>query len=572
MKTAPETIAVKAVNQYRRRDIIGYLGLRLYLDNSCAQRNLWSHNVACRITLHSPSLYHSSSHFKEQDADTGDIRHRRICVPTPNEILAETALLVELSSTSCLKNTSSYSYKLADARDRVGIFAPYFLGFRERHRAIAQAAKSHNGNVVLYTDIHRYYPSIRAELARKVWSEVAKSVNLSQRFRDLGNKLLDNQSTACSRDENGLLTGPMFSHFIANRVLFDVDKRMEELLPNGYFRYVDDIALVGPKNQVLDAEKQLEKLLSDLGLSMNKDKRLLISSSHWLEGEHDFSGDPNKVSWKTFIGKMKQLLIARPKLTNSITNLLTDNGFRLKPLDYSDVVKEQQYQSRLLLLLKNNWFRESVRNTTPELICKEGLELRARYQESLFVNANGADQLEGYNRKRRIYQLRRYASRLIYLADPGELRNIVQALEQIPEMRLFTEIFRAIDSHDASRVVQYGANAAHGLAQALLSSKMSVSCSTQNWTDAARQAYSILVAHGLCVEGNKPENPSDMECFCDWDKYSHDIRETPDSYFNEISCLHGFGSRRRHEDCLLRAFDANEDIINDIESVLEQSY
>lgn len=116
MKPAPGTLAVRAVNQYRRRDIVSYLGLRLYLDNTCTVRDRWAREVASRLVLDDPCpRYHESFHFKEVKADTGEPEYRRLCLPTPNEIVAETALLAECADTGgrFVAPSCVYSYELA---------------------------------------------------------------------------------------------------------------------------------------------------------------------------------------------------------------------------------------------------------------------------------------------------------------------------------------------------------------------------------------------------------------------------------------------------------------------------
>ena len=42
----PGILAVRAVNQYRRRDVLSYLSLRYYLDNAAARADLWAQEVA----------------------------------------------------------------------------------------------------------------------------------------------------------------------------------------------------------------------------------------------------------------------------------------------------------------------------------------------------------------------------------------------------------------------------------------------------------------------------------------------------------------------------------------------
>jgi len=573
MKTIPEPLAVRAVNQYQRRDVVGYLGLRLYLDNACAPRDRWIERVACPLAMHdSPSCYHVALHFKERNPEKNTIDYRRIYVPTPNEILAETALLAQCAEAPCCSHRDVYSYKLSGTGDRRGVFQPYFIGFRQRHMAIAQSLKASPGSVVLYTDIRRFYPSIQARDARLAWSRLASCGQLPKWTVELGYRLLEDYAGACTSEEKGVLTGPMFSHFIASLVLQDIDARMGQALTGGYFRYVDDIALVGSEKKVRDAEALLESLLNELGLSSNQAKRFLVSDSHWLQGEHDFAGEKSHVSWKSFVGRMKQLSLARPELMPSLTHRLTKGGFRIKPLDYSDVVTERSYLKRFSELLSLEWLQRQLYKATPEQTYAEAVELRTRYQEGLWQTLQGASQLEGYDRKRTIHRLRCYASRLVYLAAPENVKQIARALAEIPEMELYSVVFDAVDSGDVGRAVHYGANAAHSLARVLLSSKPTVACSSEEWPDAARQARAVLVAHGLKVQGKGPDLPNAMERFCEWSgKGAVSAGESGD-YFGVFSCLHGFGAERRHEGLLSRAFDADEDMIVDIENVLQQSY
>ncbi len=42
----PEVLSVRAVNQYRRRDMLAYLGLRYYLENKATNRDLWAKTVS----------------------------------------------------------------------------------------------------------------------------------------------------------------------------------------------------------------------------------------------------------------------------------------------------------------------------------------------------------------------------------------------------------------------------------------------------------------------------------------------------------------------------------------------
>lgn len=47
----PELLAVRAVNQYRRRDVIAYLGLRYYFANTCAITDKWAKDISSHLVL-----------------------------------------------------------------------------------------------------------------------------------------------------------------------------------------------------------------------------------------------------------------------------------------------------------------------------------------------------------------------------------------------------------------------------------------------------------------------------------------------------------------------------------------
>ena len=64
----PELLAVRAINQYRRRDVLAYLGLRYYLENDCAKNDVWARDISAHLvkTQESP-IYYRSYHFKEMN-------------------------------------------------------------------------------------------------------------------------------------------------------------------------------------------------------------------------------------------------------------------------------------------------------------------------------------------------------------------------------------------------------------------------------------------------------------------------------------------------------------------------
>ena len=85
----PGILAVRAVNQYRRRDVIAYLGLRYYLENTAARSDIWASEVTTDLVLtRTNTPYFQAKHFKEK-TELGNVIHRPIFLPGANEALAE---------------------------------------------------------------------------------------------------------------------------------------------------------------------------------------------------------------------------------------------------------------------------------------------------------------------------------------------------------------------------------------------------------------------------------------------------------------------------------------------------
>src|SRR5690606_18750587 len=104
-------------------------------------------------------------------------------------------------------------------------------------QAIAsRCAASSASDVVRYVDIRRFYPSIRSTDAARAWA--AASSVLPRNFAELGDRLLVDHMSASDKSSRGILTGPMFSHLIANLVMREIDEWASDSLNVAYFRYV----------------------------------------------------------------------------------------------------------------------------------------------------------------------------------------------------------------------------------------------------------------------------------------------------------------------------------------------
>lgn len=574
MRAYPETLAIRTINQYRKRDIIAYIGLRLYLDNRCAVRDRWAKEVATELTRDEDvCCYHTAKHYKER-TKAGDFEYRDLDIPLPSEMLAEAALLdcCAMAGKQFGKGPSVFSYRLAQKHDRSGVFVPYFEGYRERHFAIASACKTHPDGIVVFTDIRKYYPSLSTKLVNDAWKRCSTDACLPAWARELGDKLIKKQDMARG-PHGGILTGPMFSHLLANLVFLEVDSEMSAILPGGYFRYVDDVALVGDAESVATAETRLYELISALGLSPNHDKRLPVTTKDWLEGETDLDDDNHPASWKSFVGGLKQILVLRPYYGDWLKRELTSAGFRIDLVSYSSEVYEGDYLAKLRRLANFKRIWRKIRMKDVATVVAVGVNLRIRYMQLAHEALAGLPELTGYERKRRLQKLRLYLARLVYLAESSELGKLAVTFGRIPELELFSVIFEAIDSLDVSRLVNYGAGAAQAVAQPLRALGRSVKCSVTQWTEASLQARAVLCAYGIQLDEQNssclPWHP--MNVFCEWTEARALLFADPESFYGRLALLQGNTDERRLTDLLSQAFDEDEPLAFEMENLVLES-
>lgn len=575
----PEILAVRAVNQYRRRDFLAYVGLRYYLENEAAKRDAWPRVVSTYlVTSRTSPIYYRSYHFKEL-SETNKPIYRNIYLPGPNEILAETVLLHECSLLSAFRPLPCvYSYNFPEANSKEGVFRSYFPKYRSRHQSIANAClSSDQSTVVYYTDIRKFYPSIQRETARDAWKLVCDTSRISPAIYELGERLLEDyfEIASESRDAVSLLTGPMFSHLVANLVLSKIDKLMHEKMRGNYWRYVDDIVLVGDKGKVNSERKALESILGDLGLSLhNEEKDFEVDSQTWLEGINDFK-DVDSRLWMNLISNIKRLLISKPESRFDLLNAFLDNGFSLPILDYSSAVAESTYREKFVdYLSRYPWFPKSVRNLTVQKLVRDAKHARDVYQEKFNELLQGDISVKGYQRKRLLPKLRFYAGRLSYLSTTDYLGSISPSLANFPELLLESAVMNAIHSQDVTHLLKFGANAAQAASQIFRLRKDSVRFSPISPSEVEIQGIAILRLNGVHI--SLTDEVSDKISIDQLNQFaigenSTTLMKSNDPFIKEMACLRGIENLLRHQELIETAFDRDEHMVFDVISHLRDS-
>lgn len=570
----PGILSVRSINQYRRRDILAYVGLRYYLENSLALNDKWINEVSTHLVRTRPSpVYFRSFHFKEANKE-GAVTYRNIYIPGPNEILAETALLHQCALDPAFRSAECvFSYQFDESvGNKDGVFRNYFPGLHERNKAVAKACKETANTTVKYTDIKKFYPNISKELALEAWVRACSKSSISPEWIEIGERLLtDHAITATVFNEGrGLLTGPMFSHLIANLVLAPIDEIMIEKAKVHYSRYVDDVILVGSDEGVRSGRELLNQLLEDRGLQLHaSEKDFSIGSAQWIEGERDFDGSASK-SWNYLIGNIKKFLVVNTEERYYLLKAFSDNGINIPLLDYSVAVAEKTYLEQLRSWLSRyEWLSYRIRAITISTLVQQALDCRKNYEDKMSKILDGFAGVTGYERKRLVPKIRYFAGRLTFLSTPEYLRPLASVLSSIPELLLYSKVMEAICSREITPVLDFGTNAVQSAAQILRIQGEPVGFSLQQENEVQQQGVAIMRLNGVKlvpsnISGDSHHSESNLLNQFALGIRSQELMKADDLFIREIACLRGVQDPLRHQSLLDIAFDGDEYLAFDI--------
>ena len=563
-----DSLPAKSVNQYRSRDIFAYLALRYYSETGLARTNDWAENNATQTVLGSKhGSYLKSYHFKQIDRK-GNVEYRELYIPSASEALAEATLLAACAEyCPADKFAHVFSYRPTVKGERNAYFQPYMVGLRERQAKVAQFCSENPDGIVAYVDISKFYPSITIGLATERWTEFCESVSIPEAYLDLGLKLLSNYH---HRSGNGrLLTGPMFSHFVANLVLAPIDRRAVEL-PVRYLRYVDDMTLVGTRADVEASLAIIESQLQAIGLALHpldSAKSMIVPAREWLDSAADYLQGEHAVAWMKLIGDIKKLLLFDSSQASAVEDALSAEGFRLPVPDYALAVNEATAFQRVRQLGLWQWLRLRTKRVSIDTIVADARKSSRRITTETLKLLRESNIDSRFQRKRMVSKLRYRLGRLIYLGLELELQAINDLARTWPELKFHVAIIDALITSDCYEVVTMGSNVAQAAAQVLRPTLKAASFSRPLRTEAQIQGLAVLILNGVPVEGEVRTMEHPVLRFA-LGPIDEELMSQPRGLVQELACLHGMGEVR-HPAILESAFDIDDNIVLD---ALEMDY
>lgn len=565
-------LAIKALNQYRRRDIFPYLALRYYVESSVGRQNRWIKDVCTRLTTQNENFsYLRMYHFKDV-SDDGFI-HRDVYVPAPSEALAEIALITELSKHEAfIPKPYVYSYRFSSEKEKGGVFKPYFDGFKERHKSISNSCWRTENGVVLYTDIKKFYPSIISTDAISAWEGACQKSDLSGDLKRLGLRILENHKKVSEKDRTGkgLLTGPTFSHVIANLLLDRIDKDMNEISDGHYWRYVDDVVFVGNAEQVSLWRGILEEKFKELNLILHDgDKDFQVSCEEWLKGEFDFDSSIGN-EWVSLISDVKRFLLANPLKRHDLQKVFQENNIRIPIVDYSNAIKDSNYLQKFKdWIRKYKWATKSVKSISIDGLLDQAKKCEMSLHATLDVLLKEDSSTSPYAGKRVTPKLRYLSGRLLYLSSRERLSQIAAVLISRPDLFLVAKTMEAVSSRNFDDVLSMGVNATHSAAQLVRaegSEPVKIS-NDINLNPVVEQSLAVLVINGV-LHNYKEINTELMQLVSATGV--RNLMQSSDGFVREFACLHGV-AEPRHQNMLDSSFDRDEELAMDVLNQLQKS-
>lgn len=579
-KMRPEMLSVRAVNQYRYRDIIAYLGLRYFLDNDCAKRDVWAEDITTHLiqTRNTP-VYFRSNHFKEIAKD-GTVVHRIIHLPGPNELLAESYLLYYCSTQPAFQAEECvYSYRFPEKSSKESIFKNYFPGFRGRNEFLKKICRDSETKdlKILFADIKKFYPSISSNLAMKAWKNSCEESNAPKKIRNVGEQILSHyQQVAHSSQESlGILTGPMFSHLLANLVLSDLDKEMYQHMNQKYCRYVDDFVLIGTSDEIKQGRNMLKQKLEKLNLVLHDEgKDFEIDASEWLDCEENIN--ENKMGlWNNLIANIKRFLVANPHLKEDLERGFLSEEIRLPLLDYSAAVSESTYLEKLTVLLSRySWLPNAIRSLSITSLVNDALKVRKEYQRELNILLESGISSSKYERKILVSRLKFYSKRLTYLATPDYLLSCSAKLQSYPELISQSMVMKSIYTKDITELIRLGNDAAQSVAQVLGIQPCQVNCDLTELGEPELQSLAIFRFHEIKLKLNPDlEELTKRDLLNQFSLHlnQRQLMSSGDLFVKELACLRGIDNPITHKTMLNTAFDRNEELSFSIIDQLQDS-
>ena len=502
MKVSPGSrlLHIRSLNHLSREHHLTYIGARILAESLHPDIiETWTEEyIARKAQTNRRQVYWKHSLFKGFDRH-GKPEYRKCVIGSPTTHLTEAWLLNRLSREDAFAQHSNvYSYFWSHANS-THMYRYFFKGYMEREHRIAEAAATIPNSRVVVLDLRRFYPSIDIPRLKQRFGGRIQRSGLSPSERDTAIQCVEELTSI--KHETGLPVGPPLSHALANVFLEDFDELLSNEFECGYFRYVDDIALVVPDVQVESALQFFERVAAEEGLKVNRDKTDILTGEEWsARVRHREQGSDD--SFGLLMSDLRRYLAHNSEDFDRVRSLFRDEGFSFP---FSRLKSVAVSSNAFRRFLKGVWsqsgglFGQSI--PRPPALLERASRLRRTVDERLRRITDESLPASGMARRWAIQDIRYLLNRSLYLGPVERREEILGLLPDCSELRPSKAVLKALVTGDASELTMYPGPTVSAFCE--LWSETTPDKPTFNWrSDPAkeeRDGASVLALCGLCI-------------------------------------------------------------------------
>jgi hypothetical protein len=283
--------------------------------------------------------------------------------------------------------------------------------------------------------------------------------------------------------------------------LEDFDEILSNKFESGYFRYVDDIALVVPEAQVDSALHFFERVTEGEGLKVNRDKTCFLTGDEW-SARVRHREQTSKDSFGLLMSDLRRYLAHNTEDFDRVRGLFRDEGFSFPFSRLNSVAISSNAFRRFL---KGVWSQSGgllgQRIPRPPALLERARGLRRNFEERLRGITAKSLPTSGMARRWAIQDIRYFLNRSLYLGPVDRREEILGLLPNCSELRPSRAVLEALVTGDASELTKYPGLTVSAFCE--LWSETTTDKPTFNWRfDPAkeeRDGASVLALCGLCI-------------------------------------------------------------------------
>ncbi|MFZ2987807.1 RNA-directed DNA polymerase [Ideonella sp.] len=383
--------------------------------------------------------------------------YRHCLAPSPTTALAEAVILQFLSIDPVFAVPSQvFSYRWPKHSMSGWSYEYFAAGYKERNSAISAALREAPENVAVIADIKSFYPSADPKSVLLTLENLLKKGTADT--TSAGRQILTFLHQLLAASSQGIPIGPSCGHFLGHIALRTVDETLLNAFGSRYFRYVDDIVLVVPKERRAAALAAVTAAVQGQGLQLNDAKTATLDRARW-ESSVEAPDLHLNDSFAAFTSDLATYLAFHGAKAEELRRKFLDSGFCI-PI------------SRLLALSKYSRFRyllqRKERLRAAALVLKDSttfisraVSLRTAYEERLQSLIEDEKTLEPELQRWRSQRARRVVNVLFYLWAPDIWKSKMEIFSVFPELVEQRSLAIALSNGDVGPILPfYGRGAA----------------------------------------------------------------------------------------------------------------